>query len=89
LKGGQVKPTRDIQIGEQQIDKRAYNTVTQPLVDFSGRLVGMTIALTEDTKAASRRVRVELWVIALCGGILAYGLFAVLLHTALRRRRSA
>jgi hypothetical protein len=89
LKNASIRPTRDIQISEQQIDKRAYNTVTQPLVDFSGRLVGMTIAVTENTRAASRRVRTELWVVAGCGGILAYVAFAVLFRMALRRRRSA
>ena len=76
-------------VAEQQIGKRAYNMVTQPLVDFSGRLVGMTIAVTEDKRASSRRVQIELWVIAGCGSILAYVVFAVLFHTALRRRRSA
>jgi hypothetical protein len=89
LKNGTIRATRDVQIAEQQIGKRAYNMVTQPLVDFSGRLVGMTIAVTEDKRAASRRVQIELWVIAGCGSILAYVVFAVLFHTALRRRRSA
>jgi hypothetical protein len=87
LKNSRIRPTRAVQIGEQQIDNRAYSMVTQPLVDFSGRLVGMTVAVTEDARAASRRVRVELWVIAVCGGILAYGVFAVLFNTASRRRQ--
>lgn len=89
LKTGTIRPARDIQIGEQQINKRAYNMVTQPLVDFSGRLVGMSVALTEDKRAVSRRVQIELWVIAACGGILAYVVFAVLFQTTLRRRRGA
>ncbi len=82
-----VTPTRDLQISEQRIDGRPFNVVTQPLVDFSGRLVGMTVALKEDPRAVSRRTRTELWAAALCGGILAYVVFAVLLQSALARRR--
>lgn len=88
LKGGTVPPTRDLQIGQQRIDGRAFNTAVQPLVDFSGRLVGMTIALKDDPRTGAR-TRTELWVAALCGGIIAYVVFAVLLQAALARRRGA
>lgn len=87
LRTSQVRPTRDIQIGDRRIGARTYSMATQPLVDFSGRLVGMTIALKEDTATASRRVGTELWVIAACGGILAFVVFAVLFHTSFPRRR--
>lgn len=87
LKTSQVRPTRDVQIGEQRIGARTYGMVTKPLVDFSGKLVGMTIALKEDTSATSRRVSTELWVVAACGGILAFVVFAVLFHTCFPRRR--
>lgn len=88
LKNSKVRPSRDIQIAEQQIDGRPYSMTVHPLVDFSGRLVGMTIAIAEDTRATSRRLRIDLWVFAGCGGILAYVIFAVLFHAALRQRRS-
>ncbi|MDO9413539.1 MAG: cache domain-containing protein [Pseudolabrys sp.] len=89
LKNSKIRPSRDIQIADQQIDGRPYNMIAHPLVDFSGRLIGMTLAVTEDSRATSRRLRIDLWVLAGCGGILAYIAFAVLFHTALRQRRSA
>ncbi|MCK9916385.1 hypothetical protein MXD81_45250 [Microbacteriaceae bacterium K1510] len=88
LKSGTVPPTRDLQIGQQRIDGRTFNTAVQPLVDFSGRLVGMTIALKDDPRSGAR-TRTELWVAALCGGIIAYVIFAVLLQATLARRRGA
>ncbi|MDJ1158952.1 cache domain-containing protein [Chelatococcus sp. SYSU_G07232] len=87
LKKSRIRPTRDIEIGEERIDGRAFSMVTQPLVDFSGRLVGLTIALKDDPRAASRRTHTELWVVALCGGILAFVVFSVLFQVALARRR--
>jgi hypothetical protein len=89
LKNSKIRPSRDIQFAEHQIDGRPYNMVAHPLVDFSGRLVGMTLAVLEDNRAASRRLRIDLAVTAGCGGILAYIVFAVLFHAALRQRRSA
>lgn len=87
LQNNRVPPTRDLQIGEQRINGRSFSIVTQPLVDFSGRLVGMTIALKEDSHAEARRARTELWVAALCGGIIAFVVFAVMLQSAFARRR--
>jgi hypothetical protein len=61
--------------------------VTQPLIDFSGRLVGMTIAVKDGPHSDARRIGTDLWVMALCSGILAYLVFAVLFGAAMARRR--
>jgi hypothetical protein len=89
LTSERVRPTRDIEIREQRLGGRSYDMVSQPLVDFSGRLVGMTIALKDEPRADARRIGTELWVVALCGGILAYVVFGVLFRAALARRREA
>ena len=52
--------------------------MSQPLVDFSGKLVGTVLMLKEETRSDWRRLSTELWVIALCGGILAFVGFLVL-----------
>jgi hypothetical protein len=89
LTGSRIGPTRDIDIKEQRIDGRTYDMVTQPLVDFSGRLVGMTIALKDGAQSDARRIGTDLWVMALCGGILAYVAFAVLFGAAMARGRAS
>jgi hypothetical protein len=60
--------------------------MAQPLVDFSGKLVGMILVLKEEARSDWRRLMTELWVIALCGGILAFVGFLML---APRRRQDA
>jgi hypothetical protein len=87
LSGGRVRPTRDVDVAEQRIDGRAYDMVTQPLVDFSGRLIGMTIALKDNPHLDARRIGKELWVMALCGAILSFVAFAVLFRAATSRGR--
>lgn len=84
-----IRVTRDTQIATQTIGTRTVSIISQPLVDFSGRLVGMTVMLKQAHEAEARRMRTELWVLALCGGILAYIAFAVLLRFASGARRTA
>lgn len=88
LKQERVSPVRDLEIGTVRLDGRDYSTSIEPLVDFSGRLVGLTIALKDDPLAASARTRTELWVTALCGGILAFLVFVVLFQFAFTRREA-
>lgn len=88
LKTSRVPPTRDLQISQARVDGRAYNMAIEPLVDFSGRLVGMTIALKDDMRGGAR-TRTELWVVALCGAIIAYVVFAVLFQNVMARRGDA
>ena len=81
LESTRMRAMRDVQVETREIDGRPFSVVSQPLVDFSGRLVGMTIA-TEEIPNDRGRLRTELVVAALCGGILAWIVFAVLLRLA-------
>jgi hypothetical protein len=85
LKSTRPRALRDVQVDTQEIDGRRFSMVSQPLVDFSGRLVGMTIAL-EELANTRGRLRTELIVTALCGGIVAWIVFAVLFRGATGRR---
>lgn len=73
-----TQPQRDIEFGRRRIGERSYAFMSQPLVDFSGKLVGTVLMLKEETRSDWRRLNTELWVIALCGGILAFVGFLVL-----------
>lgn len=84
LRAFPTKPLRDVDIGTRRFEGRAYGVMKQPLVDFSGRLIGMTIMIKEEPHSDRRRLMTELWVVALCGGILAFVGFLVLAR--LRRR---
>lgn len=80
------KPVRDVEIAARYLDGQSYGVMVQPLVDFSGKLVGLTLVLKAEPSAGARRLSTELWVLALVGGILAYIAFAVL---ARARRETA
>lgn len=86
LRAHPTKPLRDVEISTRRFDGRAYGVMAQPLVDFSGRLIGLTLVLKEEPNADWRRLMTELWVIALCGGIIAFVGFLVL---ARKRRQAA
>lgn len=86
LRARGTRPQRDVEFGRRQIGQRSYTFMRQPLVDFSGKLVGTVLMLKEDTGSDWRRLGTELWVIALCGGILAFVGFLVL--SRLRRTAS-
>lgn len=85
LRAVPTRPVRDVEISTRRLDGQNYGVMAQPLVDFSGRLIGMAIILKEEPGSDWRRLMTELWVIALCGGILAFVSFLVLA----RRRREA
>lgn len=78
LRARGTQPQRDVEFGRRRIDERSYAFMSQPLVDFSGKLVGTVLMLKEETRSDWRRLNTELWVIALCGGILAFVGFLVL-----------
>lgn len=78
LRAQGTQPQRDVEFGRRRIDERSYAFMSQPLVDFSGKLVGTVLMLKEETRSDWRRLSTELWVIALCGGILAFVGFLVL-----------
>ena len=85
LRAVPTRPVRDVEISTRRLDGQSYGVMAQPLVDFSGRLIGMAIILKEEPGSDWRRLMTELWVIALCGGTLAFVSFLVLA----RRRREA
>ncbi|NVO16985.1 MAG: chemotaxis protein [Rhodoplanes sp.] len=82
LKTTRPRALRDVEVDTREIEGRRFSMLSQPLVDFSGRQVGMTIALEEMANTRGR-LRTELIVTALCGGILAWVVFAVLFRHAL------
>lgn len=86
LRARAAQPQRDVEFGRRQIGERGYTFMSQPLVDFSGKLVGTVLMLKEDAGSDWRRLSTELWIIALCGGILAFVGFLVL--SRLRRLAS-
>ncbi|WP_199090815.1 cache domain-containing protein [Bosea sp. ASV33] len=78
LRAQGTQPQRDIEFGRRRIGERNYAFMSQPLVDFSGKLVGTVLMLKEEPRSDWSRLSTELWVIALCGGILAFVGFLVL-----------
>jgi len=75
----------ETRFSEYRVDQRHYTVMTQPLVDFSGRMIG-SIAILKDfaeLKSGVKQTRTELWVVALCAGMLAFALLRVVLLGAL------
>lgn len=85
LKSGLLKATRGVEIREAVVEGRNHAFITQPLIDFSGKLVGIAVAIREVSVADSRRIGTELLVTALVGLILAHIAFAVLTRMALAK----
>lgn len=80
LRDKTIQLTRGTEIRDIRIDGVRAGLVIQPLVDFSGRMVGGLVAVKgfAGQQAQVKQTRTDLTVIALCGGILAFVLFAVL-----------
>ncbi|MFY8152566.1 MAG: chemotaxis protein, partial [Hyphomicrobiales bacterium] len=81
-----LRAVRDVSIGTRRLDGRTYAVMAQPLVDFSGRLIGLTVIAREEMGSDGRRLTTELWVMALVGGIVAFVAFLVLAR--LRRQEA-
>lgn len=86
LKGVMLRITKEIQVLSIAVEGRSYSMISIPLVDFSGKQVGATIALKPYSERETHRIATELWVSAIVGGILAYAVFAVLFSFACTRR---
>lgn len=86
LKSGTLRITKDVQVSSMVIEGRPFSMIVTPLVDFSGKQVGGTIALKPYSGREAHRIATELWVAALVGAILAYAAFAVLFRFACTRR---
>lgn len=81
----------ETRFGEYRADQRHYTVMTQPLVDFSGRMIG-SIAILKDfaeLKSGIKQTRTELWVVALCAGMMAFALLRVVLLGAAPSRDTA
>ena len=81
-----LRAVRDVTIGTRRLGGRSYAVMAQPLVDFSGRLIGLTVIAREEARSDGRRLTTELWVMALVGGIVAFVAFLVL--ASLRRQEA-
>ncbi|WP_407051641.1 cache domain-containing protein [Methyloraptor flagellatus] len=79
-RAGTIRLAREAEVREIRQDGVASTMLIQPLVDFSGRMVGDLVAVKSfpDQRALSQQVRTELTVTALVGGILAFVLFTIL-----------
>lgn len=85
LKAGLLKTTRGIEIREAVVGGHNHVFISQPLIDFSGKLVGTAVAIREISLSDSRRIDTELLVAALVGLILAFVAFMVLTKVALAK----
>lgn len=88
LRAGTIRVTREPEIRSLTVDGVDGAILLQPLVDFSGRLVGDLVAVASfpERAMATRRLTTDLTVAAIVGGILAYALFCVLAFGACPRR---
>lgn len=85
---GRITLTRDVVVRETLVDGVATTMLVQPLVDFSGRLIGDLVATKTFPahRAEARRIRTELSVTAVVGGILAFVLVSIVARACGRRR---
>ncbi len=86
-RNGGLALSRELVVRDGVVDGVATAVLIQPLVDFSGRLIGDLVATRAfpEQSAEGRRIRTELTVTAIVGGILAFVVFAVLVGAARRR----
>lgn len=87
LKSTELRPSHDSVTDVATIDGRRYDLITRPLVDFSGRMIGFSVALKGDYGTELGRSRTEMRVAAFCGVALAFLAFAVLFRAGLAMRR--
>lgn len=88
-RAGDLALSRELVIRDTIVDGTVTGVLVQPLVDFSGRLIGDLVATKTfpEQQAVGRRIRAELTVAALVGAILAFVVLAVLVGA--RRREEA
>lgn len=80
LRDGAIRLARSREIGERRIQGASGAILVQPLVDFSGRMIGNIAAVKTFPYhgAALQRTRVELIAAALIGVILAFVTFSIM-----------
>lgn len=86
-----VPVARETRITQAQVHGVSHGVVIQPLIDFSGRVVGNLVAVKDFSvqQAQIRQTRTDLTIAALCGGMLAFVLFAVLCRAAMEEGECA
>lgn len=82
LREDRLRVGRETRIEDLSLDGRRQALVVQPLVDYSGRMIGSVVAVKDRSgrEALTHRSHVELWVAALCGGLLSWALLRVLVQ---------
>lgn len=91
LRGPGLDMGGETRLGEYLAEHRHYTVMTQPLVDFSGRMIG-SIAILKDfaeLKSNAKQTRIDLWVLALCGGMIAFALLGVVLRGGQQKEDAA
>jgi hypothetical protein len=91
LRDGAVRLARTREIQERAIDGVSSAVVVQPLIDFSGRMIGNLVAAKRFAYhgAELRRTRTEAIAAALIGGILAFVAFSLMARLIASRGESA
>ena len=80
LRDGAIRLARTREVSERPIEGTSAAVMVQPLIDFSGRMIGNLVAAKRFSYhgAELRRTRTELIAAALIGGIIAFVVFSVL-----------
>jgi len=88
LRDGAIRLARTREVSDRAIAGASAAVVVQPLIDFSGRMIGNLVAAKRFPYhgAQLRRARTELIAAALIGGILAFVVFSVLARLITARR---
>lgn len=91
VRSGAIRIARETDVRSLPLDGVDGALLVQPLVDFSGRLVGDLVAVQSfpEQAARARRMRTDLTVAAIVGGILAFVLFSVLAFGVARNPEDA
>ncbi|ABD88052.1 cache domain-containing protein [Rhodopseudomonas palustris] len=80
LRDGAIRLVRSREVAERQIQGQSGAVLVQPLIDFSGRMIGNVVAAKSFAYhgAELRRTQTELIAAALIGAILAFVVFSIL-----------
>lgn len=91
LRDDAIELKRDPHLSSRQIGGLDNAVLTQPLIDFSGRMIGVVAAVKSFSQhnIERRQTRVDMFAAALIAGIIAFAVFSVLASLALKRERAS
>lgn len=91
LRDDAIELKRDLHLSNRQIGGLDSAILTQPLIDFSGRMIGVVAAVKSFSQhnIERRQTRVDMFAAAIIAGIFAFAVFSVLSSLALKRARAS